>query len=280
MRALVTGGSGFVGRHLVDALVARGDEVVVWDEVDPVRRDVMWTRRFVRTDVVYHFAANASVRNTAGAPVHDWRANVLLTSRLLEEMRGRHKYRIVFASSSAVYGNTTVLPTPEDAPMPVQTSLYGASKLAAEALLQGYAETYGFNVTILRFVPMLGEGYHRGHVFDFYQKLRTDPRRIEILGDGQQRKAYVYVKDAVQAALLAGEGVYNVGGAQLVSVDESLDVICDELGVRPERTYTGSSWAGDKRYTWLDTTRIERLGWQTIVTPHEAIRRTVRSFSE
>ena len=293
MRALVTGGSGFVGSHLVDALVARGDVVLVYDKVDPLRDDCVWDpddpldELCAESDVVYHLAANASVRWGTEFPTLDLEENLLGTEKVLEAMRLSGVKRIVFASSSAVYGNTTTVPTPEDAPMPVQTSLYGASKVAAEALISAYAHGFGMQATIFRFVPMLGERYRRGHVYDFWRKLKADPDRIEVLGDGQQRKAYVYVKDAMRAVLMAEEGIeadgvriYNVGGEETATVDQSLTWICEEMGVKPERTYTGQSWPGDKQWTWLDTTRISLTGWKPSVSLREAVQRTVRSFSE
>lgn len=289
---LVTGGAGFVGSHLVDALVTRGDDVTVYDRVNPRRSDCRYVSKLSSRvlqgfEVVYHLAANASVRGGTARPTVDLEENLLKTSELLFKMRFAGVKRIVFASSSAVYGNTSVLPTPEDAPMPVQTSMYAASKVGAEALISAYAHGFGMQATIFRFAPMLGERYRRGHVYDFWRKLKANPRRIEVLGDGQQAKAYVYVKDAMRAVLMAEEGIeapgvriYNVGGQEPVTVDQSLDWICAEMGVSPERVYTGQSWAGDKACTWLDTTRIKTTGWVPMVSLRDAIVRTVRSFNE
>ncbi len=294
MRALVTGGAGFVGSHLVSALIAQADDVTVYD-IMPRRgsgaRSVVANlshsgalgHALKGQEIVYHFAAVANPHGSKATPTSDFEQNTMATAKLLERMRAAGCRRIVFASSSSVYGDTTVFPTTEDAPLPIQTSLYGASKLAAEGLISAYARTFDMQATILRFAPMLGEGYRRGHVIDFYKKLRANPHCIDVLGDGQQRRSYVYVKDAMAAAMVAAQanesvGIYNVSGAETPTVNESLSWICSELGVNPVRMYTGTSWQGDKALTHLDTARMRALGWEPQVSIEEAVRRTVRSF--
>ncbi len=294
MRALVTGGAGFVGSHLVNALIDQGDDVTIYDVVSPrssnarvVVASLSYSGALAyaleKQEIVYHFAAVANPHGSKLLPTADFEQNTLATVKLLEVMRSAGCKRIVFASSSSVYGDATVFPTPEDAPLPVQTSLYGASKLAAEGLISAYARTFDMQATILRFAPMLGEGYRRGHVIDFYEKLRTNPHCIEVLGNGEQRRSYVYVKDAMAAAITAaqateGVNIYNVSGAETPTVNESLSWICHEIGVNPVRMYTGASWQGDKALTHLDTARMRALGWKPQVSIEEAVRRTVRSF--
>jgi UDP-glucose 4-epimerase len=304
MRALVTGGAGFVGSHLVEALLARGDEVAVFDKTEPISRyaDIpnyagvpYWTGDLLDgvpraalegQDIVYHFAANASVRGGTDHPSRDMEQNLIGTMNLLEAMRQTNVKRIMFASSAAVYGDTTVIPTPEDCPMPVQNSLYGASKLAAEGLISAYCHGFGFEATIFRFVPLLGERYHRGHVRDFYDKLKADPLRIEILGIREQRNSYVYVKDAVAAVVAVVDKdhvrppveVFNVGNDETASVEDSLNWICDELDIYAKRHYTGQSWAGDNPRILSWARAKHRLGWAPTVSIRDAVIRTVRSF--
>jgi UDP-glucose 4-epimerase len=196
--------------------------------------------------------------------------------------------RILFSSTGAVYGDAVDHPTPEDCPMPVQTSLYGASKLAAEGLISAYARAFGMQATIFRFVSILGERYTHGHVFDFYRKLLADPTTIEVLGDGRQRKSYLYVKDCVAAMLFALEqvrepvSIFNLGTDEFCTVDQSLGWICDELGLRPRRVYTGGDrgWVGDSPFILLDCARMRGLGWKPTVSIADAVRRTLRHLRE
>jgi UDP-glucose 4-epimerase len=233
-------------------------------------------------DVVYHFAGLASVRGTSDrkTPIE---ANVLATYNVLEAMRLTDVRHIVFASSSAVYGNTTMFPTPEDCPLPLQTSVYGACKLAAEGLISAYAREHAWRKTIFRFAPVLGERYRRGHLWDFWNKLKQDPACIEVLGDGQQRRSYVYVGDAIEAVVRAVDAyaehrIFNVGNNYSITVDQSLDYLCEATGLNPTRTYTGNSWVGDKPLTILDCSRLRALGWRPKVSIKEAVLRTVESF--
>jgi len=218
---LVTGAAGFIASHLCDALLARGDSVVGFDNlstgqerfVEGARRSPNFT--FVRADVldapalrraiqgvdaVFHFAANADIRGSFGSPRTDLSQNTLATFEVLEAMREAGVRRIVFASSAAALGEPDVFPTPETCPIPAQTSPYGASKMAGEGLISSYCEGYGFEGYAFRFVSLLGPRYPHGHVFDFVRQLLADPTRLRILGDGTQRKSYLHVEDCVAAA--------------------------------------------------------------------------------
>jgi UDP-glucose 4-epimerase len=176
-----------------------------------------------------------------------------------------------------------VHPTPEDAPFPVQTSLYGASKLAGEGLIQAYVTGFGYRAYIFRFVSILGERYSHGHVYDFYKQLSEHPDRIKVLGNGLQRKSYLYVQDCVDAIFTviaradAPVNVYNLGADEYCNVNDSLGWICQRLGVTPERTYTGGDrgWIGDSPFIFLDTKNVRALGWKPKLTIRQGVERTV-----
>jgi UDP-glucose 4-epimerase len=300
MRCFVTGGAGFIGSAFVDRLLAGGHQVTAYDNFStgqrPFLADAAAQPRFrliegdvldapalraaiAGHDLVLHLAANADVRFGLREPRRDLEQNTVATFNVLEAMRATGARRIAFASTGSVYGEPSVFPTPETCPFPAQTSLYGASKLAGEGLIAAYCAGFGFQGLVFRFVSILGERYTHGHVFDFYKKLLADPRRVEVLGDGRQRKSYLHVQDCVSAVLLAlekaGEGfdVFNLGVDDYCTVDESLGWICAHLGLDPERRYTGGirGWIGDSPFIFLDTAKIRGLGWQ----PQLGIRESV-----
>jgi len=298
-RALVTGGAGFIGSNLADRLLADGVEVVVYDnlstgrrefvpaeaelvEADVLDRDTL-ARALRGCDTVFHLQANADVRHGLERPRADLEQNTIGTSYVLEAMREAGVRRIVFSSTGSVYGEPEVFPTPEDAPFPVQTSLYAASKLAGEGMLGAYAHGFGFDALVFRFVSILGERYSHGHVIDFFNALRADPTRLRVLGNGQQRKSYLYVQDCVSGILTAlaahesGFAVYNLGTDESITVDESIATICAHLGVDPVLEHTGGirGWAGDSPLIHLDTAKIRALGWEPTATIREAIVKTL-----
>jgi UDP-glucose 4-epimerase len=306
-RALITGGAGFIGSNLADRLHAAGTEVVVVDNLRTGRMEFLAGLlgrpgfTLVRGDVldaevigpaaegcdwVFHLQANADVRGGLDHPTLDLEVNTVATSRVLEAARKGGVKRVLLASTGSVYGEPHCFPTPEDAPFPLQTSLYGASKLAGEGLLAAYCTGFGFSGVICRFVSILGERYTHGHVYDFYRALRADPTRLTVLGDGKQTKSYLYVQDCVSAMLTAAEHhaddtgaahVYNLGTEEAISVDESVAVITGHLGLTPLIVHTGGArgWVGDSPLIRLDTTRIRSLGWRPQVTIREAIVRTL-----
>jgi UDP-glucose 4-epimerase len=310
-RHLVTGAAGFIGSAIVDRLLAMGDEVVGVDNLSTGRTEFLEGARasgrftFVERDIldpdalrdllspevatVFHLAANADVRFGVDHPRRDLEQNTIGTWNVLEAMRKAGARRIAFSSTGSVYGEASVIPTPEDCPFPVQTSLYGASKLAAEGLIQAYAEGFGIRATIFRFVSIVGERYQHGHVLDFTAQLLRDPGRLRVLGDGKQRKSYLYIGDCVEAMLTAlgakSPGkveTYNLGTDEFVTVDDSIAVICDELKVSPRREYTGGDrgWIGDNPMIFLRCDRIRALGWRPRLSIREGVRRTVRYLLE
>jgi UDP-glucose 4-epimerase len=304
MRAFITGCAGFIGSHLTDRLLSSGCDVVGFDNLSSGRRrflegalqnarfqllegDLLDVHALIAamrgSDCVFHLAANADVRHGTGHPRKDLEQNTIATHNVLESMRAHGIRKIAFASTGSVYGEATVFPTPEDAPFPVQTSLYGASKLACEGLIAAYCEGFGLQSWIFRFVSILGERYSHGHVFDFYKQLRSDPSRLHVLGDGRQRKSYLHVQDCVDGILLAISGslervnILNLGLDSYCEVNDSIGWICAELNVKPAITYRGGErgWVGDNPFIFLDTRRIRELGWRPKLNIEQGVRRTV-----
>jgi UDP-glucose 4-epimerase len=306
-RVCITGGGGFIGSSLADLLSLQGVEVAILDDFRTGRREFLadaLRRPGVRLhegdvldeaalqqavagcDWVFHMQANADVRRGLEHPRRDLEQNTIATSNVLEAMRANGVKRILFSSTGSVYGEPEVFPTPEDAPFPIQTSLYAASKLAGEGLIAAYAAGYGFTGVICRFVSILGERYTHGHVFDFYRALRRDPTRLRVLGDGRQEKSYLYVEDCLRAMLLAAERhhgepgahVYNLGAEETITVADSIRIITEQLSLSPRIEYAGGrrGWPGDSPLIRLDTTRIRALGWRPRLTIAESVRRTVR----
>jgi UDP-glucose 4-epimerase len=232
---------------------------------------------------VFHLAANADVRFGTEHPKKDLEQNTVATFHVLEAMRANGIKRIAFSSTGSVYGEAHVFPTPEDAPFPVQTSLYGASKLAGEGMIAAYGSGFGFEGCIFRFVSILGERYTHGHVFDFYRSLRTDPTRLTVLGNGRQRKSYLYIGDCLDAMLLAMEKtrrtieIYNLGTNEYCEVNHSIGWMCERLGVTPSLEYTGGDrgWIGDSPFIFLDTAKVRALGWAPKLTIRDGIIRTL-----
>lgn len=301
---MVTGCAGFVGSSMVDRLLAGGNRVTGIDNfstgqrrfveralLDPsftlVEGDLLdlpfLMAAFAGADTVLHFAANADVRFGTLHPRRDLEQNTLATHNVLEAMRANAVRRIAFSSTGSVYGDAAVIPTPEDAPFPVQTSLYGASKLAGEGLIAAYCEGFGFQSWIFRFVSILGERYTHGHVYDFYRQLKADPTRLRVLGDGMQRKSYLYIQDCLDGMLLAIEratdpvNIFNLGVDGYCEVNDSIAWISTALGCRPQLEYTGGDrgWVGDSPFIFLDARRIRALGWRPRHTIEQGVAKTV-----
>jgi UDP-glucose 4-epimerase len=239
-------------------------------------------------DAVIHLAANADVRFGLEHPRKDVEQNTLATFNVLEAMRANGIQTIAFSSTGSVYGEATVIPTPEDAPFPIQTSLYAASKLACEGLIHAYCEGYGFEGYIFRFVSILGERYTHGHVFDFYNHLRHHPGDLKVLGDGTQRKSYLYIGDCVEAILhvLSLQSakkarhqveVYNLGTDAFCKVTDSIGWIAGHLGLQPRLEFTGGErgWIGDNPFIFLETKKIRATGWAPRLTIEQGILRTL-----
>jgi UDP-glucose 4-epimerase len=302
-RVCITGGAGFIGSTLADHLSKQGVEVVVVDNFSTGRREfvadllersgtrlvegdvldgALLEEAFAGCDWVFHLQANADVRRGLEHPQKDLEQNTIATSTALEAMRAAGVTRIAFSSTGSVYGEPDVFPTPEDAPFPIQTSLYAASKLAGEGLISAYAHGFGFTGLIFRFVSILGERYTHGHVYDFFRALTHDPTRLRVLGDGTQEKSYLHVQDCVSAMLTAvaahaGDSgvstVYNIGTDETIVLDDSIAVITAHLGVDPSVDFTGGirGWPGDSPLIHLDCTRMRALEWRPRFTIEQSI---------
>lgn len=304
MRFFITGCAGFIGSNLTDRLIANGYEVVGIDNLStgqlPFIESALKSKKFKfhngnlldidflnkaikDCDFVFHLAANADVRFGTDNPRRDLDQNTIATFNVLEAMRSNKIKKIAFSSTGSVYGDTDIIPTPEDAPFPIQTSFYAASKLACEGLVAAYCEGFEFKSWIFRFVSILGERYTHGHVFDFYKKLNNDPNQLHILGNGEQRKSYLYVQDCLDAMIIGIEksddkvNIFNLGVNGYCQVNDSVAWICEELGLSPKLKYSGGTkgWIGDNPFIHLDTKKIQSLGWKPKISIQQGVIKTI-----
>ena len=304
-KVVVTGAAGFIGSNLVDSLLNQGIEVLGIDNFSTGRMEFLsealshpkfkllkkdlyfgedLSQVFVGMDAVFHLAANADVRFGPDHPARDLEQNTITTHKVLEAVRIAGVKKFIFSSTGSVYGEAEVVPTPENAPFPIQTSLYGASKLACEGLIAAYAESFGIQAWIFRFVSILGPRYTHGHVYDFYQQLMKDPKRLTVLGNGHQKKSYLHVSDCVSAIHISLEkssksvNIFNLGVDGYCEVRDSVGWITSEMGINPEISYGTESkgWIGDNPLIHLETQRILDLGWKPKFTIEEGIRDSVR----
>ncbi|HTE48975.1 MAG TPA: SDR family NAD(P)-dependent oxidoreductase [Candidatus Paceibacterota bacterium] len=305
MKAFVTGGAGFIGSHIVDRLIERGDEVVVYDNMSTgiedfvshhfknprfkfIQADILDSKKLTKEikgmEIVFHLAAHADVRSGFIDHKIDLEQNLLGTINVLEAMHNNNVKKIAFASTSSVYGDATVIPTPEDYPFS-PTSLYGSSKASAETYISTFCEYYDMTAYIFRFVSWVGERYTHGLVFDFLNKLKKDPTTLHILGDGTQKKSYLYVKDGVNAIFTIIEkakekmNIYNLGNDEIINVADSAKVILDEAKYNNVKLIYGEGdkgWIGDNKYVLLDTKKLQLLGWKASKSTREGLRITTR----
>ncbi|MCK4703175.1 NAD-dependent epimerase/dehydratase family protein, partial [Candidatus Bathyarchaeota archaeon] len=313
MKVLVTGGAGFIGSHLVDRLMETGNQVRVIDNLASGQLSNLdrWMDHqgfeFIEGDLlerdasleavegcsqVFHLAANPEVQANKADPEEHFRQNIEATYSLLEAVAERGGVELlVFASTSTVYGEATVLPTPEGYGPTKPISMYGASKLACEALISAYASMHGFKAVIYRLANVVGPRSNHGVIWDFVGKLRGSPEELEVLGDGTQSKSYLYIDDCVDGFLKGVESVeqvavFNIGSMDRASVLRIAEIVKEEAG-QPEAMIRltggvdgGRGWKGDVKLMHLDTASLRRLGWAPKYNSEEAVRLTARAVSE
>lgn len=308
-KVLITGVAGFIGSNLAEYLLSSGFQVVGIDNLSTGNLDFLQAplsnRKFTfyeidlqdpdalypflsGTDIVYHFAANADVRFGSNHPRRDLEQNTIVTHNVLEAMRISGVVKIVFSSTGSIYGESLTSPTPENAPFPIQTSLYGASKLACEGLIQAYCETFNMQSWIFRFVSILGPRYSHGHVFDFYKQLKQHPEFLKVLGNGHQRKSYLHVSDCIKAIEIGisssknNVNIYNLGVNNTCEVRESVNWISEKMGLNPTVEFgtEARGWIGDNPLIHLAIDEITSLGWKPQYSIKESIESTVEYLSK
>ena len=304
---VVTGGAGFIGSHLVDTLVAQGNEVLVIDSLVAGRRETIAQHidshavRFLKKDLLkdgwqdaihgadrlFHLAADPDVRQSAANPDPTMQNNVVATYRVLEAMRIHDVPEIVFTSTSTVYGEAMVIPTPEDYTPLEPISVYGASKLACEALISAYCHSFNMKSWNFRFANIIGERSSHGVITDFIRKLRANPGELEILGDGRQVKSYLEVHECIAAMLFAtgkSQGTvntFNIGSEDWIDVTTIAEIVIEEMRLKgTQLRFTGGErgWVGDVPRMQLSIERIKGLRWKPQIGSKESVRLAVRDL--
>ena len=306
--AIVTGGAGFIGSHAVDALLEKGFYVRVIDNLSSGKTEFLEHHKdnpnlefikadllnddiseyFRNCDVVFHFAANRDIKRGMSERGIDIQQNIVVTQKILDEMVKNSVKKIFFASTSSVYGEASLMPTPENYSPMEPVSLYGASKLACEALLSSYHHSFGITAFSFRLANIIGERSDHGVVFDFVSKLKKNPQELAILGNGEQKKSYLYVKDVISAMMLVknkidkGFEVFNLGSEDHITVKRIAQIVSEEMSLKPKYFFTGGDrgWLGDIPVMLLDVSKIKSLGWKATFDSEGAVRKAVNYYLE
>jgi len=310
MRALVTGGAGFIGSNLVERLLAEGHSVTVYDDLRGGSREFLRESelnprfRFVQADlldldqlveatagheVVFHLAANSNIIQSRSQSDLDLRLGTLASYNVLEAMRRVGVSQIIFSSSSVVYGEPTVVPTPEDHGPLFPISLYGASKLACEGLISAFCHNYGFQAWIFRFANICGRHGTHGAIVDFIRKLQSNPRRLDVLGDGNQAKPYLHVRECVDGMLFGWQhsedqlNYFNLGCQGSTSASRIAQMVLEAMELTAAKiVYSGGErgWVGDVPQVRLDCIKLALLGWTANLSSDDAVKLATEELVE
>lgn len=312
MQALVTGGAGFIGSHLVDRLLDSRFRVIVFDNFSRgsynnlkhnlsnprlkiIEGDLLEAEQVSKAlkdcQIVFHVAANPEVRGWLASPIDHFKQNIEATFNLLETIRKKGTLNtFIFTSSSTVYGEPETIPTPENYAPLKPISIYGASKLASEALISSYASLCGFKAIIYRLANIVGSRCNHGVIFDFVEKMKKNSKELEVLGNGTQTKSYLYIDDCVEGLITGMEKsiekveIFNIGSDDQVNVLKIAEIVKEEMGLPDavirlrEEFEDGRGWAGDVKMMFLDSSRLKSLGWFSKYNSEEAVRKTVRNI--
>ena len=298
-KILITGCAGFIGSKLVNFFLSKKYKVIGLDNLSTGKREFLKDafqnknftfhkvdllkknieKYFINVQTIFHLAANADVRFGLKHRDKDIKQNILVTHNILEAMIKHKVKKIAFSSTGSVYGESDQIPTKENCPFPIQTSLYGASKLSAESLISAYCEGYNIKSYIFRFVSILGEKYSHGHVYDFIKQLKNNKKNLIVLGDGNQKKSYLNIKDCIEGMYIAMKyyknkiNIINLGTNKYSTVKDSIKIICKIMNLKPKIKYKGGKrgWVGDNPFIYLDTKKISATGWKPKYTIHNSI---------
>ncbi len=305
-KIMITGGAGFIGSHLTEALIKENEQVVVLDNLSTGKKSNLNSClqkenfRLINTDLknqlsehikdidtIFHMAADPEVRTGFSKPGLAYEQNIENTYNLLETLRKSNIKKFVFASSSVVYGEPEIIPTPETFGPLLPISIYGGTKLACEGLISSYCNNYGIKGTIVRFANVVGSRARHGVIWDFIEKLRMNEKEMQVLGNGKQTKSYIHVNDCVEGLLFSAKNtkknmdVFNIGNLDMINVLDIASIVCKTMNLENVNIVTsggtkdGRGWIGDVKEMNLDISKIKNLGWHPKENSREAVERAI-----